>query len=137
MSGYFYGGTLVYQGTILVDTSLTEMARYLKLPSGRKGGVHRDLAGRLITVAEFLGHKPKPGDIEDALAAGLSHSLCRSGVQERPSVEEITLAEEWHRTEFWLESFVDGVTPKAEDMTTMGRSGREPSDVSPHRVQSP
>ncbi|MDT3685380.1 MAG: hypothetical protein RO009_10105 [Pseudorhodoplanes sp.] len=123
MSGYFDGGTLVYQGTILTDASLSNMSRFLKLPLKRTQSLRHDLRERLATVTEILGRNPDPGEIENAIEAELAHALGRSSIRRDLTVEERELAEEWHRTEFGLESFVSGCDLPSEEMTMIGRDG--------------
>lgn len=123
MSGYFDGGSLVYQGTILADTDLTDMTRFLRLPTKRKAKLPRDLRERLTTVADILGRKPDEGEIESAISAGISHALCRMIVHDATADEEAGLADEWHRAEFGLDSFVTGVSLQSTPNTIVGRDG--------------
>ncbi len=123
MSGYFDGGTLVYQGTIMADTSLVDMAQVLKLPLKARY-LHRNLAERLMTVAEVLGRKPDSGEIEGAIAAGLSHALGWVPTYEAATAKEMRLAEEWHVSEFGSDAFVNSVNPVGRDKTMFGRDGR-------------
>lgn len=101
-SGYFDGRTLVYQGTILIDTNLMEMRRVLRLPAAQRG-----LPRRVATVAELLGRTPDPGEIEDVLMAGLSHSLPRTLVRAEPTAREFALADRLYSEELGLDAFVD------------------------------
>jgi lipoate-protein ligase A len=132
LSGYFDGGTLVYQGTILVDTSLAEMARYLNVPGARAASSRSDLERRLITVAGCLGRRPDHNEIVDAMAAELSRSLGRSDVRDRLSAEELELADERYRDEFGLDSFVAGDTSSSS-----APAARTPRAAALQPVQSP
>jgi lipoate-protein ligase A len=124
MSGYWDGGTLVCQGTLLVDTSLAEMAKFLKLPSQRKRGVGSDLGKRLATICDILGRRPDPGEIEEAMEAALGHALHAIPSRSDLTVPEWELTERWYREEFGLDSFVQGVDAQRRGTTIIGRDGR-------------
>lgn len=123
MSGYFDGGTLVYQGTILADASLSDMAQFLKLPSKRTQSLRHDLSQRLASLTEILGRNPDPDEIENAIATGLADALGRSPIRGDLTAEESELADEWHRAEFGLESFVSGIDLPGKERTVIGRDG--------------
>lgn len=97
LSGYFDGGTLISQGTILIDTDLSEMRRFLKSPMP---GVEMTTARRL------LGRAPDAGEIEAALARGLAQALGRSVLRQEPDAAELRCADEWHAAECGRDSFV-------------------------------
>lgn len=113
MSGYFDGGTLVYQGTILVDTDLAEMARYLRPP--KEAPSPGALVERLATIAAHSGRAPAMHAIATALASGISHACGGRGDFEHPSAGELELADEWARKEFGSDFIADA------------ENGREPS----------
>jgi lipoate-protein ligase A len=129
MSGYFDGGTLVYQGTILVNTDLAEMARYLKPPNGTPSS--RVMVDRLITMAQVLGRAPDMQDIAMVLAAGISHVLGRRGTLDRPSAEELESAEDWARKELGSDFIAGGVVMAADMASANGR------DTSHQQVRRP
>lgn len=105
LSGSFDGGTLVCQGTILIDVKFDDMARFLRLPLPQ---TQRNLHDHLTTVTERLGRAPAHREIERALAAGLSEMLGRTLSWQEPGGDELRLADEWHRSEFGRDDFVDG-----------------------------
>jgi lipoate-protein ligase A len=105
LSGYFDGGTLVSQGTILIDTDLSEMRRFLKSPvSG--------LA--LATVRQTLGRAPGAGEIEAALARGLAQALGRPMRRQEPDAAELHCADAWHAAECGRDSFVHDLAPSLD-----------------------
>jgi lipoate-protein ligase A len=124
MSGYFDGGTLVCQGTVLADASLVDMARLLRFPTKAAETTYRNLSERLMNVKEILGREPDRGEIESAVSAGLSHVLGCMPAHEEPTGDELKLADDWHRAEFGLESFVDGIKPDTKAKTMVGRDGQ-------------
>lgn len=103
LSGSFDGGTLVCQGTILIDAKLDDMARFLRLPLPQM-----QMQMQLTTLAEHLSRIPDPAEIGNALAAGLSERLGRTLSWQEPGGDELRLADEWHRSEFGRDDFVDG-----------------------------
>jgi lipoate-protein ligase A len=97
LSGYFDGGTLVSQGTILIDTDLSGMRRFLKSPMP---GVE------MVTVRRILGRAPDAGEIEAALACGLAQALDRPLRRQEPDAAELRCADERHAAECGRDSFV-------------------------------
>lgn len=118
-SGYFDGRTLVYQGTILIDTDLLEMRRFLRLPPAQRG-----LPRRVTSVAEILGRVPDPGEIEGVLTASLSHSLQRALERAEPAAQEMALADRLHSEELGLDAFVDPDMPVTGDEVKGSLSAR-------------
>jgi lipoate-protein ligase A len=95
MSGYFEGETVAYQGTILIDTDLNDMARYLRLPfTSRDSRSH--LSARLTTLSERLGRIAETGEVQSAIVMGLTRGLRCKPAHETMSVEELALADAVH-----------------------------------------
>ncbi|MGE3992375.1 lipoate--protein ligase family protein [Pseudorhodoplanes sp.] len=124
MSGYRNGDTLVCQGTILVDTDLGDMAHYLRLPAKDLREARRSLQDRVATIGEFLGHRPREGELEAAIACSLAQSLNCEMSDEAFSAEEQRLADRWHRDEIGTDAFVFDDRPlDAAAPMAVGRDG--------------
>ncbi|MDP6572092.1 MAG: biotin/lipoate A/B protein ligase family protein [Rhodospirillales bacterium] len=89
--GYFDGDTLIYQGTVLIDTDLEDMTAALNMPRQTTAGDEPDTAARrMVTLGELLGNGlPALPAIQDALLAGFARRL---GIEPKPG--ETTGAEE-------------------------------------------
>lgn len=112
--GYFDGGTFVYQGTILLDTPLEDLDRFLRLPvkdlePGLESG-SRDVRARHVTLRESLGRTPDVAEVIGVIAAALSERFGRRLRCELPSLAELTLAGHLHRSQYGLDSFVYGAS---------------------------
>jgi lipoate-protein ligase A len=123
--GYFDGSTLVYQGTVLIDTPLEDLDRFLRLPAGSpqpgRESRSRDVRARHATLREWLGRVPDAAEIVGVIAAALSERLGRRLSRELPSPAEWTLADHLHRSRYGLDSFVYGA-PTIEDVVEGGRN---------------
>lgn len=108
-SGYFDGETLVYQGTVLIDTKLGDMAEFLRLPSHQAGGQLRHLSERLTTVSELLGRAPDPHEIENAVAVGFADALGRNLQRDAPTLAELELAARYHDDEFGSDDYIQDI----------------------------
>jgi lipoate-protein ligase A len=117
--GYFDGSTLVYQGTILIDTPLEDLDRFLRLPAKSLEPLSRNVRARHATLHELLGRIPDAAEIIGVIAAALSERLGRRLGRELPSPAELTLAAHLHRSRYGLDSFVYGA-PTIEDMVEGG-----------------
>lgn len=74
--GYFSGGTLVYQGTVLVDMDAARMARLLNIPAAKLARHGADDArSRIVTLKELLGRTPSIDAVQQAVLAGLEQRL--------------------------------------------------------------
>ncbi len=100
-SGYFEGGTLIYEGTVLVDFDLRAMADVLRLDS-------EALARRVTSLAAILRRAPALDEVQRAIAASISNRFDFQVVHAAPQAPELMLAEELHATEFGSDSFVFG-----------------------------
>lgn len=107
-SGYVDGPTLAYQGTILIDTDLSEMNRFLRLPA--------DSRRQMTTIGSLLDRSPEAGEIEAVMLAGLSQAFGFTPSHSSLADQERSLADKLHREEFGLDAFVEGdVTAVAAD----------------------
>ncbi len=122
-SGYFEGGTMLHQGTILLDAGTGRMADVLRLPSDESRHRQRHLAQRLTSVAELLGRTPDPDEIKYAISAAFADAFGFALRPDTPQEQETFLAGELFSREFALDSFVfDSVAPGGIQ-TLVGRDG--------------
>jgi lipoate-protein ligase A len=105
MSGYYDGDTIAYQGTILIDTDLRDMGRYLRMafPSA---DTTLALTARLTTVCECLVRTPGSHEIQSAIGTGLANALRCESVDGTISAEERALADECFRKTYGRDAFV-------------------------------
>ncbi len=108
--GYFDGDTLVYQGTILIDTPLEDLGRFLRLPAKSLEPRSHDVRARHATLRELLGRTSDAAEIIGVIAAALSKRLGRELRYELPSSAELALAGHLHRSQYGLDSFVYGAS---------------------------
>lgn len=133
MSGYKNGATIVCQGTVLVDTDLRDMAKYLRLPSKGSRKVLRDLGSRVATVCEFLGRSPDRDELESAIVGSLSHMLNRELTYGAMLPDERAFADELYRDELGHDSFVHGAAPSGVGKGMMlGRDGSVDACIKTH-----
>lgn len=108
--GYADGGTLVFQGTVLCDYAVADMAAVLRLPVGkldRKG--LQALADRVTSLKMLLGEPPPMRAVESAVAAAFAAvlGLAAAWSEALASAEEAA-AEAAFAAEMGLDSFVRG-----------------------------
>lgn len=103
-SGYVDGSAIVFQGTVLIELDPQAMAEVLVAP----GISAETLAGALIDLREALGHTPRAGEVEAALAEGLAAALGVHFSNEEPRAEEIALADRLYVSEYGTDAFVAG-----------------------------
>lgn len=104
--GYWDGDVLVFQGTVLIDFDVADMADVLVLPVAkldRKGLA--SLAARVVSLRELLGHVPAMQAVQSAVTDGLASALgatWRAGVltAEAEARAATLLAEEFGRDDF-------------------------------------
>jgi lipoate-protein ligase A len=123
-SGYFEGATIVYEGTVLVDFDLRDMAEVLRLPDAT--GVAA-FAHRVTSLAAILGRPPSLDDLQRALAASISNCFGFRIEREAPSARELALAEELHAAEFGTDRFVWGEEPQEISRAPSGHAARMPA----------
>jgi lipoate---protein ligase len=116
--GFFDGGTLFYQGTVLCDLDVEAMAEALVLPVeklGRRGLAV--LAERVTTVRRELGNVPDFTSLKAALLAGLAEDLDLHPASGAVAPFETELADQLLRDEIGTASFVEGPDlPAAPDV---------------------
>jgi len=126
--GFIDGGTLFYQGTLLVDFDAARMIEALKVPAEKLA--KRDLEDarrRVITLREVLNRVPAFDEVQAALLEGFREAL---GVEPQWGVisdYEETLAQRLHANEFGTDAFVASLdAPETDDTlvsTTLTRRG--------------
>jgi lipoate---protein ligase len=107
--GFFDGGTLFYQGTVLCDLDVEAIAQALVLPVeklGRRGLAL--LAERVTTVRRELGSVPDLESLKTALLAGLAQGLDLDPAPGALAPVETELADQLLREEIGTASFIEG-----------------------------
>lgn len=122
--GYIDGGTLVFQGTVLIDFDPATMADVLTLPAlKRDRHAVAALADRVTSLRHLLGTPPP----RDAVIAAVTHGLTRAlGLPPSPGMltaQEQAAASHLHTTEFGTDAFVNGHdVASTGGILTIGRS---------------
>ncbi len=105
--GFFDGGTLIYQGTVLVDADPARMVACLNVPAARP--VSRDLdkaETRLTTLKQLLGGTaPGVAAVHAAVLRGLSSGLDLLLSSGMSTPEEEALARQLHAEEIGTDGF--------------------------------
>jgi lipoate-protein ligase A len=118
--GYVDGSTLVYQGAILIDTDVAEMAAALSLPAS--------INERLTTIINVLNRPVSYNETIAALTAAIADRLNRERHIGVIGKDEQALAEKLLADEIGSDAFVDAVDPErgaARLSTHQGVSGVE------------
>jgi lipoate---protein ligase len=108
-SGYFEGATLVYEGTVLVDFDVRDMAEVLRLPDASGAGA---LAHRVTSLAAILRRAPGMDAVQRALSASISNRFGFRPRRDAPTARALALAEALHAAEFGTDRFVWGEEPQ-------------------------
>ena len=138
--GFFDGGTLFYQGTLLIDFDPARMIEVLKVPVEKLAKRDLDDARRrVITVREVLGRTPSLKEVYAALLAGFREELGMSPQWDSASQYEEALATALYEREFGTDEFVHLVdAPEADDTlvsaTLVRRGGTLRADI---RLEGP
>jgi lipoate-protein ligase A len=106
-SGFFDGGSLIYQGTVLVDMDAARMVACLNVPTAKLAKRDLDRAERrVVTLKELLGRAPSLEAVNNAVLAGLGAGLGFQARAGRPSAEEEDLARQRYIEEIGTDAFV-------------------------------
>jgi lipoate-protein ligase A len=89
--GSLDGTTVVFQGTVLVDSNVARSTAFLRLPAGDEGAGARLLA-RTTNLAEWLGRVPSIDEVKGVLLAGMAHHWRRELHPDVPTQHELVLA---------------------------------------------
>jgi lipoate-protein ligase A len=109
--GFFDGGTLFFQGTVLVDMDPQLMVSALRVPKAKLAKRELDSAAqRVVTLRELLGAEtPGLDQIQAALTAAFTRRFSLETVPGELSEPELALAEELFREEIGTEEFVNEI----------------------------
>ena len=138
--GFFDGGTLFYQGTLLIDFDPARMIEVLKVPVEKLAKRDLDDARRrVITVREVLGRTPSLEEVYAALLAGFREELDMAPQWDSASDYEEDLATALYRREFGTDEFVHLLdAPEPDDAlvsaTLVRRGGTLRADI---RLEGP
>ncbi len=138
--GFFDGGTLFYQGTLLIDFDPARMIEALKVPVEKLAKRSLDDARRrVITVREVLGRTPSLDEVYAAMLAGFREELGMTPQWDSASQYEESLATALYEREFGTDEFVHLVdAPEADDSlvsaTLVRRGGTLRADI---RLEGP
>lgn len=117
--GFFDGDSLIYQGTVLIDTDPLAMTGALRIPQAKiaKRGLD-SAAARVVTLRELLGERtPSVAEVEQALLDGFTERLGFRFRREPLSAAERDRADRLYETEIGRDEFVaeiDGPAVQAE-----------------------
>lgn len=128
-SGYFDGPSVVYQGALLIDADLEEMASVLALPTSKPLPALRE---RLVTMKELLGRVPEETELTGALIAGLSDTFRCEVSREQIGEEERLLAQDLHDGEIGTDEFVEGLEQPGAGVIVIGRDAPRGGAVEAH-----
>lgn len=93
-SGMIDGPTIVFQGTVLIDLAVAEMAAVLRSPAApRRRDATADLARRVTSLSEWLGRVPSVNELRGLLVAGVSHHWGCDLYYDAAGHDEVELAE--------------------------------------------
>jgi len=114
--GYSDGRTLVFQGTVLIDFDVNDMAEVLALPSLKRDrhGIAA-LADRVTSLRRLLGTTPPRAAVLAAVTGGLVDALGSTPVLGALTPQEQAAADHLHAAEFGTDAFVTGA-----DLATSG-----------------
>lgn len=100
-AGWHDGGSLIHQGTVLIDADLEEMASALRIPSD-------GTPLPVMTLADEAAALPRIDDVADAVMASIAQALGRQARFDRLSSQEADLASELLAEEIGTEDFIEG-----------------------------
>ena len=142
--GYIDGRTLVFQGTVLMDFDVADMADVLVLPTmklDRRGLAA--LADRVTSLRALLGQSPAVEEVCAAVARGLAEAIGSAPERGLLTGQEQSLANRLFDEEIGTEAFVNGSDCAIQDraivryrqiaagMVEVSISVRQPTD---HRI---
>ena len=109
--GFFDGGTLFFQGTVLVDMDPRVMMSALRVPQAKLARRELDsVAQRVVTLRELLGEEtPELKAVQQALAGAFAQRFGLEAVIAELSPAERERAERLYQEEIGTEAFVNGI----------------------------
>lgn len=111
-AGWHDSGSLIHQGTVLVDADLKEMASALQIPSNGK-------PLPVMTLADGTAALPRLEEVADALTVAIAQALGRQPRFDRLSAQEADLALELLAEEIGTEDFIEGEEASRPSAATM------------------
>ena len=113
--GFFYGNTLFFQGTVLVDMDPRQMVSALRVPRAKLEKRELDSAeSRVVTLRELLGAEtPGLPEIQQALVAAFSERFGLQAETDGLTAEEQRLASELLEEEIGTSDFIHGIDEPA------------------------
>lgn len=103
-AGWHDGGTMIHQGTVLIDADLEEMAQALKLPWDANTPLP------VTTLANCAAHVPSIQAVSDAMSRAIAQAFDRTPVSDQLSAQGIDLTRRLLTEEIGTEEFVEGET---------------------------
>jgi lipoate-protein ligase A len=109
--GFFDGGTLFFQGTVLVDMDPRVMMSALRVPQAKLTKRKLDsVEQRVVTLRELLGEQtPELMVVQQALAGAFAERFGLEAVVAELSPAELEHAGRLYREEIGTEAFVNGI----------------------------
>ena len=120
--GYIDGRTLVFQGTVLIDFDVADMAAVLRLPIDkldRKG--LSALAQRVTSLKQVLAMTPTTAAVQQAVSGGLAEALDMKPQLAALSQQEEDIGARYFKDEIGTDTFVDGEELPASGSTVATR----------------
>jgi lipoate---protein ligase len=107
--GYVDGRTLVFQGTVLIDFDVSDMAEVLTLPAMKRDRKGIDaLAERVTSLRRLLGSAPPREAVTAAVARGLAVALAATTQPGTITALEQSTAGQIYNDEAGTDDFVNG-----------------------------
>lgn len=120
--GYVDGRSLVFQGTVLIDFDVADMAAVLRLPVDkldRKG--LSALAQRVTSLTQLLANAPALATVQQAVSAELAKALGMEPQLGALSQQEEDLGARYYNEEIGTDAFVEGEDLPASGSTVAAR----------------
>jgi lipoate-protein ligase A len=107
--GYFDGGTLVFQGTVMIELNTSLLTQALQLPAHKLGkrGLTA-LSERVGDLKGFLGAAPGLDRVKSVVVDGICDVLGMEPFWDRLTLPERRAARHVHTTEIGTDAFVTG-----------------------------
>ena len=107
--GYIDGRTLVFQGTVLIDFDIADMAEVLTLPAMKRDRKGIDaLAERVTSLRSLLGQTPPRESVTTAVTRGLAQALVATTQPGTLTPLEQSTANQIYLDEVGTDAFVEG-----------------------------
>lgn len=113
--GFFDGDTLIYQGTVLVDTDPEQMSAALRVPGAKlQRHAAASASQRVVSLRQLLGDATPPMEaVQSALLAGFAGSLGLDFRQASLQERELALAQQLFDAEIGRDEFVHEIDEPA------------------------